>query len=202
MTPLQAPLPIARYTRTAMLLHWAVAGLIVVNVTLGLAADSLPDDWVRPVIDTHKSIGITVLGLAIMRLLWRVTHPAPPLPRDYAVWERIGAHGVHVALYVLIFAMPLSGWLHDSAWKDAAAHPMTLYGVVPWPRVGWVMDVAQPEKERLHDVFGALHAWFGYVLYGLFALHVGGALKHQWLDRQPEMERMLPTADRRSGNNQ
>ena len=181
-----------RYTRTAMFLHWTIALLIIVNVGLGLAADYLPDDWVRPVIDTHKSIGITVLGLATMRLLWRFTHRPPTMPADYARWERIGAHAAHALLYVLIFALPLSGWLHDSAWKDAAAHPMRLFGVVPWPRVGWVMHLDPATREGLHDRFGALHFWFGYVLYILFAVHVIGALKHQWIDRRPELQRMLP----------
>jgi cytochrome b561 len=183
---------IARYTRTAIALHWMIAVLIVVNVLLALSADYLPDDWVRPVIDTHKSIGITVLGLALMRLLWRATHRPPALPPSYPRWERIGAHAAHAALYVLIFALPLSGWLHDSAWKDAATHPMTLFGMIPWPRIGWVMNVEPTAREQLHDRFGALHTWFGYVLYGLFALHVIGALKHQWLDREQELQRMLP----------
>jgi cytochrome b561 len=182
-----------RYTRTAIALHWLIALLIVANVVLALSADYLPDDWVRPVIDTHKSIGITVLGLAIMRLLWRATHRPPPLPHGYPGWERIAAHGAHIALYLLIFALPLSGWIHDSAWKDAATHPMKLFGVVPWPRVGWVMDVAPAGREALHDRFGALHTWLGYGLYVLFTLHVVGALKHQWIDRKPELQRMLPT---------
>ena len=181
-----------RYTRTAIALHWAIALLITVNVVLALAADALPETWVRTVIDTHKSIGITVLGLGLLRLLWRFTHRPPELPDRYQRWERVGAHLAHGLLYVLILALPLSGWLHDSAWKDAATHPMTLFGVVPWPRVGWVMNLDPALKETLHDRFGALHTWFGYVLYAAFALHVAGALKHQWLDREPELQRMLP----------
>ena len=184
----------SRYTRVAIVLHWLIAVLIAINVTLALSADHLPDDWVRPVIDTHKSIGITVLGLAVMRLLWRLTHRPPALPQRYPRWERIGAHAAHTLLYVLIFALPLSGWLHDSAWKDAATHPMTLFGLIPWPRIGWVMDLDASLKERMHDRFGLLHTWFGYGLYVLFALHVLGALKHQWLDREPELQRMLPGA--------
>ncbi len=188
---MQIPL---RYTRTAIALHWIVALLMVVNVALGLGAELLPDEQVRFAVDTHKSIGITVLGLAVLRLLWRLSHPAPPLPADYPRWERFGAHAVHGVLYLVMFALPLSGWLHDSAWKDAAAHPMQLFGLVPWPRVGWVMSLDAGLKEQLHGTFGALHAWLGFLLYGLFALHVGGALKHQWLDREPELQRMLPGA--------
>ncbi|MEO8935357.1 MAG: cytochrome b [Burkholderiaceae bacterium] len=182
----------ARYTRTAIVLHWAIAVLIVVNVVIGLSADSLPDSWVRPVIDTHKSIGITVLGLALMRLLWRLTHRPPALPRRYPRWERFGAHAAHALLYLLILSLPLSGWMHDSAWKDAATHPMSLFGLVPWPRIGWIMAVEPVMKERLHDLFGNLHVWLGYALYALFALHVAGALKHQWLDGEPELQRILP----------
>ena len=181
-----------KYTRTAIVLHWAIAVLIIVNVALGWSADYLPDDWVRYVIDTHKSIGITVLGLAILRLLWRFAHPPPPLPADHPRWERTAAHVGHAFLYLLIFAMPLSGWLHDSAWKDAATHPMELFGTIPWRRIGFMMNLEPVTRERMHDLFGAIHYWFGITLYVLFAIHVGAALKHQWIDREPELQRMIP----------
>ena len=179
-----------RYTRTAVVLHWLIAALIVANVVLALSAESLPDDWVRPVIDAHKSTGITVLGLVLLRILWRIGHPPPPLPRSYARWERIGAHVAHGALYALMLLLPISGWMHDSAWKDAAAHPMQLFGLVPWPRIGWIMQIEPATKEQLHDLFGNFHTAFGYVLYVLLFLHIAGALKHQWLDRQQELQRM------------
>jgi len=181
---------IDRYTRTAVVLHWLVAVLIVINVALGLSADSLPDDWVRPVIDAHKSTGITVLGLVLLRILWRIGHPPPPLPGTYARWERLGAHAAHGVLYALMLLLPLSGWLHDSAWKDAATHPMQLFGLVPWPRIGFIESIEPVTKESLHDLFGTFHTAFGYILYALLALHVGGALKHQLLDRERELERM------------
>jgi cytochrome b561 len=185
------PLP-ARYTRTAMTLHWLIALLMIGNVVLGLSADSLPDDWARPVIDTHKSIGITVLGLALLRILWRVSHTPPPLPREFPSWEKIVAHAVHFLLYLLMIALPLSGWLHDSAWKDAATHPMRLFNLVPWPRIGYVMNLDPALKESLHDRFGALHTWLGYALYALLAMHIGGALKHEWIDRKSVLKRMVP----------
>lgn len=180
----------ARYTRTAMALHWLVALLIGVNIALAWLVDFLPDDSVRLTIDTHKSIGITVLGLAILRLLWRLAHKPPELPATYASWERRASHAAHMLLYVLIFLMPLSGWLHDSAWKDAATHPMQLFGLIPWPRIGWITSIEPATKEMLHDAFGALHTYAGWVLYALFALHVAGALKHQWVDKEKELQRM------------
>jgi cytochrome b561 len=178
-----------RFTRIAVVLHWLIAVLIVTNVGLALSADYWPDDWVRPVIDTHKSIGITVLGLVLLRILWRIGHPPPPMLAS-ARWERVAAHSAHALLYLVMLALPLSGWLHDSAWKDAATHPMHLFGLVPWPRIGAVMAIEPGRKEWLHDVFGTAHTAFGYALYLLLALHIAGALKHQWWDRERELQRM------------
>lgn len=167
-----------RYTRTAVVLHWLIAALIVVNVSLIHSVEFLPEEWVRPFIDTHKSTGITVLGLVLLRILWRAAHRPPPLPMHYARWERLGAHAAHGVLYALILLLPLSGWLHDSAWKDAGVHPMRLFALVPWPRIGFIESLEPVRKESLHSLFGWLHTAFGYLLYGLLALHIGGALKH------------------------
>jgi cytochrome b561 len=185
-----------KYTRTAILLHWTVAALILVNVTLGVVAALLPEGYLpeltlRLIIDTHKSIGITVLGLAILRVIWRFTHRPPPLPKAFPGWEQTMARIVHVLLYVLIFAIPLSGWLHDSAWVAAASHPMHLYGLVPWPRIEYIMNLAPAVKEPLHKQFGELHTALTYVLYVVLALHVAGALKHQWVDRHSVLRRMM-----------
>lgn len=181
-----------RYTNTAIALHWGVAVLIGVNLVLVWFADKWPDGWVRPAIDLHKSIGISVLGLVLMRILWRWTHKPPPLPADYPRLEKAAAHVAHVALYLLIFAIPLSGWLHDSAWKDGPTHPDKLFWLVPWPRVWLLADLPAAPKEHAHAVFFAFHKWLAYALYGLFGLHVAAALKHQWIDHEPELQRMTP----------
>ncbi|AMM26857.1 cytochrome B [Variovorax sp. PAMC 28711] len=192
--PREFPMPMIpdRYTKTAILLHWVIAALMILNIVLILTVEQFPDEWVRPVVDTHKSIGITVLGLVIVRLLWRATHKPPAMPGSYGRLERFAAHAAHGVLYLLMILLPLSGWMHDSAWKDAATHPMQLFGLVPWPRIGWIMAIEPATKEMLHDAFGALHTWAGYVLYVIFALHVLGALKHQFLDGEKELQRMLP----------
>lgn len=181
-----------RYTRTAMSLHWLIAILIILNVILALTDDFWPEGWERYVIDLHKSIGITVLGLAILRLLWRVTHRPPALPKSFPTLERGAAHTAHLLLYVLIFAIPLSGWAHDSAWVAAASHPMKLYFLVPWPRIGYFMALDPQTKDVLHGQLGQLHTWLGYVLYVVLFLHVAGALKHEFIDRESVLRRMLP----------
>jgi cytochrome b561 len=185
----------SKYTRIAMALHWIVAVLILCNVALGLSADHwLPDEQIRPVIDLHKSIGITVLGLVLLRILWRLSHKPPPLPRSFPTWERTAANTGHFLLYLLMIAIPLSGWAHDSAWKDAATHPMQLFGLFQWPRIGLLMnmDPAYKESVHLHDNLGLLHTWLGYALYALLTLHVAGALKHEWIDRRSVLKRMVP----------
>jgi cytochrome b561 len=184
-------MPIQRYTRVAVVLHWLLAVLILANIGLALVVDLLPDDWVRPAIDNHKSIGISVLGLVLLRGLWRIGHPPPPLPASYPAWEQRLSKLAHWLFYALMLALPISGWMHDSAWKDAASHPMHLFGLVPWPRIGWIAGVEPVAKEALHDLFGAAHTAFGYALYALLTLHIVGALKHQWLDRQPQLQRMM-----------
>lgn len=179
-----------RYTKIAAVLHWLVAILILTNVILALVADALPDAAVRPAIDLHKSIGLTVLGLVLLRILWRLAHPAPPLPASYPRLERVGAHAAHMVFYVLMLALPISGWLHDSAFKDAAAHPLRIFWIVPWFRIGAVEHLDPAVKETVHTAFYALHTWSAYVLYGLLALHVLGALKHQFIDHEAELQRM------------
>jgi cytochrome b561 len=102
----------------------------------------------------------------------------------------VAAHVAHWVLYGLMLALPISGWIHDSAWKDAATHPMQLFGLVPWPRIGFIEAIEPTLKDVLHTRFGELHVYLGYVLYVLLALHIGGALKHQWLDHEKELQRM------------
>jgi cytochrome b561 len=181
-----------RYTGLAILLHWLIALGIIANVALAWIWPHLADEQVRPAIDIHKSIGVTVLGLAIMRLLWRSTHRPPAYPAGYKPWERTASHAVHWLLYLIMFGMPLTGWIMDSAWKDSATHPMFWFGLFEWPHIAYFQHFDLATRDRLHDLFGASHAWGGYALYALFALHVGGALKHQWMDGEAELQRMLP----------
>lgn len=179
-----------RYTRVAVILHWLVAVLITVNVVLALSADHVPDAAVRSVIDAHKSIGISVLGLALLRIVWRLTHRPPVAPAVHGRLERIAAQWVHGSLYLLILLLPLSGWLHDSAWKDAATHPMHWFGLFDWPRIGAITTLPPSTREALHTKFGELHTALSYLLYALLAFHIAGALKHQLFDGESTLRRM------------
>lgn len=181
---------VQRYTTVAIVLHWIVAVLIVANVALAWTWPGLADAQVRPAIDLHKSIGITILGLALLRLSWRIGHRPPPLPGGYARWEAASAHIVHWGLYAILFAMPLSGWIMDSAYEKAASTPMYLYGLVQWPRIGFIVALDPATKKAVHDGFGAAHLVISYAVYALVALHLAGALKHQWLDGTRELQRM------------
>jgi cytochrome b561 len=179
-----------RYTGVAIALHWIIGLLIIVNVGLAWAWPLAPDEAVRPLINNHKTIGITVLALVAMRLLWRWTHPVPPLPAHHKPWEKRAARWVHIGLYVIMFALPLSGWIMDSAYKDAASHPNLWFGLFEWPRIGWVMGLDPATKKQVHDIFGETHEISGKILYLLFFFHVGGALKHQFIDKDRELARI------------
>jgi cytochrome b561 len=169
------------------MLHWAVAALIGANLLLGW---TFPEhNPARALIDLHKSLGITVLGLVIVRLLWRATHTPPPMPA-YADWERRLAHAVHWLLYGLIILAPLSGWMHDSAWKGAPEHPFKLFWIVPFFRIGAIERLDPVTKEHWHSALFQVHGALAYALAAAWALHVAGALKHQFLDRKPELQRM------------
>ncbi len=181
-----------RYSTLAMLLHWLIAILMIGNIALAWSADYVPDDSVRSIIDTHKSIGITVLGLAVLRLLWRYANPPPPIPATYKPWETKAAHAAHWVLYALMFALPLSGWAHDSAWSAASTHPMFWFGLFQWPRMGFLQGFDPKAQDWWHDTLGLVHTLFGYALLALLALHILGALKHQFIDKDREFQRMLP----------
>ena len=187
MNKVQAITP--RYTRVAAVLHWVMALLIVGNVGLALVAESLPEGWIRPGIDLHKSIGLTVLGLVVLRVLWRMGHPPPTLPANYPGWQKRLSHMAHMVLYGLMFALPLSGWLHDSAFKYSTQHPLMLYWVVPWFRIGAVQAMDPVAKENFHTALYNVHAVSAYALYSIVALHLLGALKHQW-EGGRELQRM------------
>ncbi len=183
----QSPLA-QRYTAVAVALHWLVAVGIIYNLFEALVV--FDDNTPRPAIDLHKSIGITVIGLVVLRILWKIGHPGPkPLP-GLKVWERKLSVSAHHLLYLLMAIVPLAGWLHDSAWKGAPTHPLVLFGVIPWFRMPLFGGLNDAGKDWWHEKLFAVHQYSSWLLAGLVALHIAGALKHQLLDHQPQFRRM------------
>lgn len=189
--------PVRRYNRTAMVLHWLVAALLLVNVVLGLEATATQGPSEGRLINLHKSLGLTLLGLILLRILWRLGHTPPALPRSYPAYERKGAHLAHFLLYAVMLLLPVTGYIHDSAWKLAATHPTDFFGLFDFPRLGFVQGLAHGTREMVHSVFGAAHVWLGYALYALFAIHIAGVLKHHAIDHESEISRMLPAIGHR-----
>ena len=172
----------AGYTRTAIALHWAIALLIFVAFPLGVYMHDLPlsPDKLR-LYSYHKWIGISVLLFAAARLLWRIGHRPPPLIAGMPRWQAVAAHAVHHSLYLLIVAIPLSGWLMSSA----LGFPVVWFGVLPLP------DLVAKNKE-LGELLKVVHQGLNLTLLLLVVVHVGGALKHQFVDRDGTLARMLP----------
>lgn len=181
---------LGRYTTPAIVFHWLIALLIFANIALAWSWPNVADASVRPLIDTHKSIGITILGLVVLRILWRATHRPPAASANHKPWEKHLAHAVHMLLYAAILVMPLSGWIMDSAFKDAATHPNYYFGLFQWPRIGWIASLDPATKKVVHDSFDTVHGLAADLIYGLVFLHIAGALKHQFVDKDHELARM------------
>ena len=180
-----------RYTRTAIVFHWVIAGMVISNILLAWTFKIWSDyEWTQSVTNTHKTIGITVLGLALLRLFWRIGHRPPPFSVAIPRWQVTAARAGHAALYFMILAMPLSGWIYDSAWEYAADVPIDFFGLFEMPRIAWVANMQPEPKKELDELAHTVHEWLSYLLYVLLAAHLVGAFKHQWFDRVPTLERM------------
>lgn len=172
----------SRYTSTAILLHWLMALLICAAFPLGLyMADLKLSPAKLQLISYHKWVGIVLLLLAVLRLLWRVTHRPPALPDTLAAWQQRASHAVHHLLYLLLLAVPLSGWLMSSA----KGFQTVLFGVLPMP------DLVSKNKELGH-LLGSVHESLNYLLLALVVVHIAATLKHRFVDRDAVLERMLP----------
>ncbi|POR48466.1 cytochrome b561 [Paraburkholderia eburnea] len=175
--------PAGRYSGVAMLLHWLIAALIVWGFALGWVMTDIPGFTPTKLryFSWHKWIGVTVLALVLVRILWRATHAAPALPRTMHGWEKGAAHLGHFALYLLMVAIPVSGYLYSSA----AGIQVVYLGIWPLP------TLIGPDT-ALKGVLRTVHVTLDYALLAVVVLHVAAVVKHQWLDRQNILARMLP----------
>ncbi|MCC6067723.1 cytochrome b [Ferrovum sp. PN-J185] len=171
---------IQKYTKTAISLHWLIALLILCAFPLGLYMSDLELSPLKlKLYAYHKWIGISVLGLFVIRLIWRVTHQPPELPNQFKAWEKKLSHIVHGLIYLLLLLIPLTGWLHSSA----AGVSVVYLNLIHLP------DLVTKNKE-LSNILKELHETLNWILVSLVALHVLGALKHQIQDRVNMLSRM------------
>jgi cytochrome b561 len=172
-----------RYTGTAIALHWLLAILIVATFALGLTMTEMPG--VTPTklkyFNWHKWLGVTIFALAVVRALWRLAHPAPPLPASIPAWQKQVSAATHLLLYVLIFAVPLSGYFYSLA----AGFKVVYLGLLPLP-------VLIEKNLELKPVLEEVHFWLNMGMAGLVALHIAAALKHHFIERDDILRRMLP----------
>ncbi len=185
-----------RYSRTAMALHWLIAGALLFQMGLGEAFEHLPKG--KALFDLaqfHKSIGITIMLLSLARLAVRFAKPRPaPLPdKD---WAQKLASLTHWGLYAFMILTPLTGWIMISAAESSI--PTYLFSAVPWPNFPIVGVLAEPTQQDVHEFFEAAHGLIANLGLLLFFMHVAGALRHQWLLKEPLIERMIPVPGRLS----
>lgn len=178
--------PAARYSTTAMTLHWLLAAALVGIFAVGLYMTSLPFSPARlKLYNWHKWAGVSILALSALRLLWRITHRPPALPAAVQAampgWQHAAHHATHHLLYVLFFAVPLLGW----AYSSAAGFPIVFLGLLQLP------DFV-PVSPALAEAIKPWHWISAYALAALVVLHVAAALKHHLIDRDGLLSRMLP----------
>lgn len=173
----------SRYTLPAIALHWLIAALIITNFLLALTMVDIPGLTPTKLkyFSWHKWLGISILGLACLRLLWRLTHTPPTYPASMPEWQKQTAHLMHGLLYLLIFAIPLSGYFYSLA----AGVPVVYLGVVPLP------VLIEPDHV-LKALLKPTHYWLNMVMLTLFCLHILAAVKHQFIDKDHTLQRMLP----------
>jgi cytochrome b561 len=187
-----------RYGTVAMTLHWLIALAVLTNIGLGIYhADYIPDNappdvqkFAFQIIQLHKSIGLTVLVLSLARLAWRLVNPIPPLPAGMNPALRVVAHATHFLLYVLIIAIPFSGWALVSG--SQLGLPTHYFGVIEWPNLWFLAELPRATKHALHHTLMLTHSYLAWSMIVLIPIHVTGALYHQFLRRDDVLRRMIP----------
>lgn len=174
-----------RYTNVAIFFHWLMALMIIGAFTMGLVMTEMPG--ISPTklkyYSWHKWAGVTILGLAALRLLWRLTHKAPSYPAGMPGWQKTTANVLHGFLYFLMFAVPVSGYFYTLA----SGYPVVYFGLVELP-------VLIERNDALKPVLQSVHFWLNMALASSVGLHIAAALKHHLVDRDGLIKRMMPHA--------
>jgi cytochrome b561 len=174
----------SRYSSVAIAFHWTIGILIIANLLGGLLHESFGDAAAGLIIGLHKATGILILFLSLARLAWRLGHRPPPLAVTLKRWEIGLAHATHWLFYIMMIALPMTGWLMSSA--GSRKWPISFFGLFDVP----FLPVAQ-DKAFSHTM-GESHEILGFLTIGLVVLHVAAALKHHLFDGDNTVERMIP----------
>lgn len=172
----------SRYSSGAIVLHWLIAVAVIVNWRLAETAHELPDAEAAALMGRHMALGIVILALTALRLIWRVTKPAPPWASSMNPWEVVAARAVHTVFYLLLLGLPLGGWLATSFQGSGVG----MFGLFTLPALPVIASEAAGEA-----IF-EMHEIGGKIMLALIVLHVLGALKHHLIDRDGNLYRMLP----------
>lgn len=171
-----------RYGFIAVLLHWSMALIIIGMLVLGLYMVALPSSpWKFKLYGWHKEFGVLILMLVAVRIAWRFANRIPTLPTYMPNWQKLGAESIVYAFYIMMLAMPITGWLMSSA----SGFPVSFFGLFVLP------DLISQNK-TLQQLFSTLHQWLGYGLIALVAMHVGAVLQHYLAYKDNLLRRMWP----------
>ncbi len=178
------------YGTLAMSFHWLVAIFFLGNLGLGLYMSNLEisDPNLFPLYQLHKSFGICIFGVVLFRLAWRLIDPPPPLPEEMVWWEKAAASLTHLGLYVILVAMPLTGWVIVSA--SPIAIPTLVFDMVPVPHIGFIST--DPDKDQWLAVGEWGHWLLAWSAAAAVFLHVAAALNHHFVVKDNVLRRMLP----------
>lgn len=179
-----------RYSAVAMTLHWVIAALILANIGLAWWFGTLHGAARSAPIQLHKSFGITVLALSVLRIVWRLARRPPRMPASVTGWERQLARVTHALFYLVMIGMPLTGWVFTSA--STPLRPTMIFGAFPLPVITAARAGGPLRMKQIHDLFHDGHGWLAWLAYALIVLHVAGALRHLLLLRDGVVGRMVP----------
>lgn len=177
---------VTRYSKVAITLHWLIALMIIGQLASGKIMMAMAGSPLKfELFQLHKSFGIIILLLSLLRLVWRLTHKAPPLPDTMPKHEKLAAKISHIGFYGLMIGIPLSGW----AMVSAAPIQITtkIFKVVKWPDLPLI-----ERSEGLEKIFSETHEIMGILIAVLLVVHIGAALKHHFKDKDDVMTRMVP----------
>lgn len=180
-----------RYSTVAIALHWTLALAVLLQLVVGLRMGATTKSSAAyGLYQLHKSVGVSILLLTLVRIGWRLSHKPPELPAHLKTWEKALAKAAHILFYLILLGLPLTGWIMVSASKTNI--PTLLFGVVPWPHLPMLPELAEPAKAIWRKGGELGHGVLVKLTYLLLLVHVGGALKHQWVDRDATLSRMIP----------